>query len=566
MILPPPTEQLEEVAEKWTTEDALAAYPPTYIGPTWIIDDDGTWLLPRYTLGWEILGWIAEHLTSPDGSGEPFMPTPEQARFILWYYAVDENGVFRNQHGLLQRLKGWGKDPLAAALCIVELTGPCRFSHFDEDGQPVGMLHPSPYVQLGAVSLEQTENTRDMFQLILPDRTRKLFRLDVQAILIYAKGRGKLKCVASNPRSSEGGRVSFFLGNEVQHWTKGNGGRAFYETLIYNLEKVGGRFLAITNAYQPGEESVGEVLREEQQRVWDGLMEPNGFMYDSLEAHPKAPLDPEVAPYILETIMGDSYWLKARIPRIVQGFTGTSIPPSRIRRMWYNQVVASEEMAFSPAEVAEIEDKAMYGTMQDLKPGDRITLGFDGGRTDDATALIAYRFSDKCFIPIQIWERPNNVESWEIDAEDVDSMVGFCFATFDVQAFYADVSQWESYIAQWSDLYREKLLVKAGTKNSIGYDMRGHKVEIQTLNETLIGLVRDKQVKLNGSARLRAHFLNAERRWGGGFLSFGKRGGRESPHKIDALIAASLALQAALAVNESGKQPKKQYSRRLMQH
>jgi phage terminase large subunit-like protein len=546
----------------------LATYPATKIGPTWQIDEDGYYILPEFSLGWEILGWITEWLLSPDGSGDPFELTDEQARFVIWFYAIDKRGKFLNKHGVLQRLKGWGKDPLGAALCIVELAGPCRFSHWGEDGRPVGRQHRSPYVQVGAVSLEQTENTRDLFPVIIPPRTAAEFNLDVQTEIIYARGRGKLKCVASNPRTNEGGRISFFLAGETHHWVDGNGARKFYRTLRNNLKKNPdiGRFLAITNAYQPGENSVAEDIREDQQMVWDGLKKSNGFLYDSLEAHPKAPMDPEVAPYILETVMGDAWWLKAQIPEIVEGFSDQSIPLSQHRRMWFNQIVSTEESAFSIDEVEAIMDRSMTGTINDLKPGDKITLGFDGGRTDDATALVAYRLADRCLIPIQIWEKPDNVQRWEISTEDVDSMVGYCFSTYDVVAFFADMELWESYIAQWSELFREKLRVRASGRSSIGYDMRGNQKDIASLNETFIGMVRDQQIKINNHGRLRTHFLNAERRWTGGHLKFGKKGGRESARKIDGLIAATLAFKASLEFAERGaKEVKKKQPGRLYQ-
>lgn len=548
-----------------TIEKALELYPPTKIGPTWQIDDEGYWLLPERTLGWEIIGWISEWLLSPDGSGEPFELTMEQARFILWYYALKPDGTFLYQNGVLQRLKGWGKDPLAAALGLVELIGPCRFSHWDENGEAVGIAVGAPLVQIGAVSLDQTANTRDLFPIIIPKRTVDRFNLDVQREIIYAQGRGKLQTISSNARAAEGGRVTMFIAGEIHHWTPGNGGRKFYNTLMNNLRKVGGRLLAITNAYQPGEESVLEVIREDQEKIWSGLKGTNGWLYDSLEGHPKAPMDAENAPAVLRLLAGDSYWLHKQIPTIVESFTDTSIPLSTQQRMWMNRVVASEESVFTPDEIDAIEQKLMTGTISDLKPGDKIVLGFDGGRTDDATALVALRLSDQCLIPIQIWEKPDNVQKWEISAEDVDSMVGFVFQTYDPVAFFADMELWESYIARWSDQYRERLLIRASAKSSIGFDMRGNKKLIQTLNETFIGLVRDKKIKTNGNLRLRAHMLNAERRWGGGWLSFGKKGGRESSRKIDGLIAATLALQASLALAESGKQQKPLYTRQLQE-
>lgn len=79
---------------------------PVYIGPTWKRGEDGKFVLPERTLGWQILRWIGAWLQGPQGG--PFVPTKEQARFILWWYAVDEHGRFLYEDGVLQRLKGWG--------------------------------------------------------------------------------------------------------------------------------------------------------------------------------------------------------------------------------------------------------------------------------------------------------------------------------------------------------------------------------------------------------------------------------------------------------------------------
>ena len=79
---------------------------PTYIGPTWETNEDGSWHLPERTLGWEIAGWTHEYLAGEDGS--PWNFTDEQLRFVLWWYAVDEAGRFTYRTGVLQRCKGWG--------------------------------------------------------------------------------------------------------------------------------------------------------------------------------------------------------------------------------------------------------------------------------------------------------------------------------------------------------------------------------------------------------------------------------------------------------------------------
>lgn len=89
------------------TPEEIDALTPTYIGCTWQKNEDGSWLLPERTLGWQIAGWTFKYLRNPNGGG-PWKFTNEQLRFVLWWYAVDEHGRFINQTGVLQRLKGWG--------------------------------------------------------------------------------------------------------------------------------------------------------------------------------------------------------------------------------------------------------------------------------------------------------------------------------------------------------------------------------------------------------------------------------------------------------------------------
>lgn len=106
MITIPSLTQEELDALEPTAENAKLYFPPSYIGPTWQKTEDGkNWLLPEKTLGWEILGWVAEWLTFSDG--RPWMATPEQARFILWFYAIDHRGKFSYRKAVLQRMKGW---------------------------------------------------------------------------------------------------------------------------------------------------------------------------------------------------------------------------------------------------------------------------------------------------------------------------------------------------------------------------------------------------------------------------------------------------------------------------
>jgi len=147
------------------TPDLLPA-PPYVHGPTWRrLRSGGFWLpAPNRTLGDQVVNWGFRYIVHDSGpnAGEPFIPTDEQYRFILWWFAIDENGQFIYRNGVLRRLKGWGKDPLAAYLALADVGGPVVFSHWDKNGMPV----VNPGIPLGfrsSVSLTSRRRTPSSF-------------------------------------------------------------------------------------------------------------------------------------------------------------------------------------------------------------------------------------------------------------------------------------------------------------------------------------------------------------------------------------------------------------------
>jgi phage terminase large subunit-like protein len=446
-------------------------------------------------------------------------------------------------------------------MSIVELIGPSQFSHWDENGNPVGKHHPDAYVQVTAVSESQTENTRDVFPGLIPERTRQAFGMDVQKEIIYARqGRQKLRTMSANFRSAEGGRVTFCVANETHHWTPGQRGPQFMNVITNNLTKVKGRLLCITNAYEPGEDSVAQTIREEQEKVWAGLAKPSGWMYDSLEAHPDAPLTEEWAKWIVSTIRGDAHWLD--VEDIVSEIQDGSKTTASKRRMWFNQIVSSGDSLITVAQWDRILQPGCYGDKRDLKKGDAIVMGFDGSKTDDATALVAIRIEDNLIVPLGIWQNPDPSVKWQVPILEVESEVHLAFSMYKVHAFFADTAYWESQIDTWSDAYRERLLVKASPRSTVGFDMRGNKARISQTTEAFVGSIVDGRVKQNGHRLMRMHVLNTKRRTNTYGLWFGKESS-ESPRKIDGFAAGFLAYMALTTLAESGKQPPKEFSRKL---
>lgn len=543
-----------------SAESAAELFPPVAIGPIWVTDEDGFYLLPDYTLGWDVIAWAETKLNAIRGPGR-LQLTNEQRRILLWFYAVNERGRFVYRRAVWQAFKGAGKDPFAAVVCLVELLGPVKFSHWGDGGQPVGVRDEAAWVQLFAVSKDQVKNTSSLFPTLVSQELVADHALDVQKEIIYAhQGRNRLEVVGSSHRSAEGNRTTFAILNETQHWTASNGGEELSATVRRNLTKTGGRSLSITNAYMPGEDSVAQQVREGEERVWAGLAKPSGTLYMSLEAHPDAPMSPEWIPHIMDTILGDAWWAMEDPDELVQDILDPSVGVTRSRRFFYNQVVTGEDALFSVTEWDNALQPNTLGSEEDLRPGDEIVLGFDGGKTEDATALVAIRVRDKLIVPIVIEQKPLGPqgEGWRVDDALMNESVLRAFATYKVRAFYADTALWESYIASWSEEFGEQLEVKASPHSSIGWDMRGSRQRISEAWESYVGSIVDGRLKHNGNRILRTHALNARRGHNGiGLLA--RKENRDSPNKIDAMVASYVAYAALNDLLEKGNRGRKRH-------
>lgn len=447
------------------------------------------------------------------------------------------------------------------------MVGKSRFSHWDEDGEPVGERHPDPSVIIAAVSEEQAKVTLRVATWMFSSEMRREFGIDIGKEAITALGgRASIKVLSASFRSAEGRPTSFALLNEVHHWTPAAGGPDLQMTLDGNIAK--GSYgqswkMMVSNAYMPGEDSVLERTREayfnqEQARQKNGRSESfRGIYYDSLEADPRVPMEVGELKKVLPEIRGDSVWLS--VDAFLSSIMKTSRTVDQSRRMYLNNIISSADALFEKADLVNCVDRTP------LRDGETITLGFDGGRRHDATALIACRVSDRKVFMLDLWEKPPISEDsdWRLESDVVDSAVQDAFSRYDVIAFYADVHQWESEINDWSDQFRDRLVVRASAHSSIGWDMRNGIKRVTLMNESIVAAVQQHALKIDGDPRLTRHLLNVRRRGNRFGVSFGKES-RDSPKKIDAYAATLLAYMAALDVAEKGKLPQPKKSRRLL--
>lgn len=525
---------------------------PNCLGPSWQRTPEGGWLLPKHTLGWQIIAWAAKNLRSDEGG--PWRFTPEQMRLLLWIYAVDEDGMFVYRDIVLQRMKGWGKDPFAAVLAAIEFVGPCRFHYWDggEIGEPsdlyspgakpVAKDNPTAWVQIVAVSQEQTKNTASLLAGLFTEACRQKHAINLGMEKTYAyHGARRIEVTSSSWRSMEGNRPSFVIRNETHHWIAAVEGDKLASVIRRNLGKIKGgqaRAISITNAYSPGENSLAENQRRQYMEVLEGSAIDTGVLYDSLEAPVGATLfppytrideDPEGQRYlitevnedgspippseevirhhireILKIVRGDADWLD--LDRLTNEILSGEESIENSKRFYFNSISLGDDASFNPEDIrATIEPEVLARrkgwegdplrvSWSRVGPKDPIVIFGDGSKSDDSTGLVGCRISDGYTFTIGVWEKPTGARgrTWTAPREEIDARFREAMGRFNVVAAWFDPSHakdeeeatryWDVLVDQWHQDFGDDLQMWAqkdgDRRSSIGWDMTSPKRQI----------------------------------------------------------------------------------------
>ena len=520
------------------------------------------------TLGLDLLAWSETELIQPDGeqAGQPWRWRESQGRFISWFYALDDDGNYLFRRGQIVLPKGAGKSPVAAALAVCNLLGPVVFDGWDAHREPVGRPHPSPRVQLAAVSQDQADNTMSLaIAMVGADAPISHHTMLDPGVTRIRAPHGLLWPVTASAPSREGDRSTFAVLDETHLWTSSNGGQRLAATIRRNLGKMGGRSIETTNTWLPGSGSVaegtaayganlvaGQAVSGSDQDYgvlrWHPM--PIGFTEDDL--HDKTKLRDS-----LTYLYSDSPWVS--VDRIMAEIYDQNQDPRDSLRFYLNLITAS-----STAWISEPEWLACRRDGLSLRDGDEITLGFDGSRgrirgKPDATALIGCRISDGAVFQIGVWEAPPvkaTWATWQPPISEIEAALTDVFTRFQVHGFYADPGKdWRSHIDAWEARWGSSVTVRASAHHPFEWWMTGGRSGlVQRAIEDVEGAIRNHDLGHAGDYDLTRHVLNAHRRLSHGKLALGKNSDY-SDHKIDAAVAMVLAWQARLDALARPSQP-----------
>jgi hypothetical protein len=490
------------------------------------------------SLGWAIADLIEANLRVPSGMayGHPLVLTDEQLAFIVKLYRIDsDTGRPVYRRGVLERPKGWGKSPLLGALAFAELVGPVIFDGWDANGEPVGKPWPTPWVQIAAVSEDQTDNTyAQLVQALAESPAVDEWPLDIGKGRIFLTGKGKeipgrIEPVTTSAGAREGQPVTFAVEDETHLWVPSRKGDQLDAVLGRNVGKMGGRRVESTNAYRRGQDSVAEKSAAAAAKRAKGLLydaRPGDFVEDLT--------DRELLLPALAKAYGDSSWVD--LERIYEECNDPGVLPSDARRFYLS----------IPADEAEDEcwlDPGMWEACEhyavQLDPnGGPVFLGVDVSLRGDTTAVVAAQRQDELWtVAAHIWD-PN--ETGTIDLEEVEAYIKAMASRFKV----AGVAYDPKFFARSAQLLEQDGVVMVEVPQS-------HERMVPACGQAK-HLIQTGQVAHPGDIALTTQVLAAVPK----FTESGWRLQKaKSRRKIDAAIALVLALDLASALGAPAHEP-----------
>lgn len=496
------------------------------------------------SLGWQVGEWIEAHCVIPDGDhqGDPFLLTDEMWQFVVRFYRVREDGLgFAHEcmrGAQLVRPQKWGKGPFASAVVCAESDGPVRPDGFDAAGEPVGRPWATPWIQITAVSGDQTDNVWRSLQPMIELGDLKADIPDTGLTRINLRGGGVIEPVTSSARSRLGQRITFSVQDETHSWSARNGGHQLSDNQRRNLAGMGGRFMETTNAWDPAEDSVAQRTNKAPSGVLvDYPVTPSGSVRNKADRA-----------RILRRLYGQCWWID--IERIDAEIVALlEHDPGQAERFFFNRCHAGETVAFNLERWAGQEAKQPEGRRF-------ITLGVDGARFDDAVAVVAADIETGHVWPISIITRPENApDDYEHDLAALDGAVVEAFKSHDVWRFYCDPQWIETYVSAWEGRYGSDRVHKWYTNRP-----RQTTHAVRQFAEAIIA----GDLTHDGDPVLSAHVAHARKRLENVKDDDGRRmwtlqkDRAGSPDKIDAAMAAVLAWEARSdAIASGAKQAKR---------
>jgi len=515
------------------------------------------------SLGGQVCDFIEAYLCFGPGDlrGQPAILDDEKRGLIWRMYEVypkghQWEGRRRFKRCAVSLRKGSAKTELAAWIAAVELhpLGPVRCNGFDAKSKPVGVGVSDPYIPLVAYTEEQSDELAYGALRVILENSDLADDFDIGLTrIVRIAGDGKAVSLATAPDSRDGARTTFQLFDET-HRLNTRRLKMAHRTMLANIPK---RYLAdawsleITTAPTPGEGSIAEATMDYARQVESGAISDSRLFFFHRQASEKHDLETAkgLRDAVIEASGPIAEW--SDIDGICLQWEDPTSDKTYLERVWLNRLVRASERAFDldQWDILADEDYA-------IPDGVPVSMGFDGARWHDSTALVVTELLTGFQMMIGLWEKPENIklENWEVPVSDVRAVVDEAFERWDVARFYCDPPYWESVVAEWAGKFGEKKVLEWWTNRQ-----KAMSYAIKSFNHG----VMSGELLHDGNVHYRRHIGNAVRKAlrirdsDGVQLWTIYKESPNSPHKIDGAMAGVLSWEARADSIASGYKKQK---------
>lgn len=446
-----------------------------------------------------------------DVQGRPLRLPAYAKRYLYRLYLVDPQTQRRIvRRALLGVAKGNAKTELMAAVALCELAGP--------------VAPHAPEVRIAAASFEQADILYGTARAMIEEGPLR-DRFHVFDTELRPKEQpGVLKRIAAAAGTTDGGRTTCFIADELHEWI---GPRARVHLVNSNAlsKRSVGLELNISTAGAERDSLLGR-LYDYGRRVASGEVVDPEYLFEWWEADSGWDLsDPEqLVAAVREANPATDDWLDPE--RVARRYADPEVPEHEFRRYYLNQWQPAPSRWIDPPLWTPLAEP------REVPAGAPIVIGFDGSSSRDNTALVAASLSDPPYLwLLGLWE-PGHGEV-QVPREAVYARLAEAIEHWDVRLIACDPAGWTTEIQDWAaDWGEDRVIVVPQTAERMA-----------PAADRFRALVVSGGLRHDGSPALARQIANAvtrETRWG---LSI-RKDGPNSPRKIDAAIAAILALTA----------------------
>lgn len=515
------------------------------------------------SLGPQICDFIEAHLTFGPGDllGEPAIVDEELRAYIQVLYQVYPRrsahaGRRRIKRGALSLPKGSRKTEFAAWLVACELhpRSPVRCVGWDSKDHPIGGPVTDPFIPMVAYTEEQSEDLAfgALYAILTQDACDIGADFDVGlSRIMRIDGRGKAAPYASAPNARDGALTTFQHFDETHHMTSTRLRKA-HAAMLRNIPKrkqADGWSLETTTAPVPGAGSIAEDTWDYAKAVADGRIKDASLFFYHRQASDDHDLATEAGVRAaVKEARGPvtSRWADMR--SIVDQFKDPTADRTELARTWLNRPDKASDQAIDHAAFVKLRKSGHVP-----EDGALVTLGFDGSRYEDATAIIGTEIATGHQWVVGAWEKPPVKEdgvTWEVPEEEVREAMSAAFRRWEVWRLYADPPFWESIVADWCGEHgevrgssQERGVVRWRTNDwaRMAYACRAYSNAIAAgeLSHDAHPLL---ERHIGNAHRMTLHMRSDD----GSSLWVVVKDRKGSPHKVDAAVAAVLSWQARL--------------------